>query len=1379
MSQSVEPTLNSGDADTPGSAPSSSASESLGDILSTLVGGTPIVRAKMVDTDVDFTMDSGSQVTIVNESFFDRHLRSKLGKLEDASTFLKLRAANGLELPFIGYFVVDIEVFGRLVRDRGILVQKNNGSPSTSKSVGLLGMNVLGEIPEFTDWIQERQKEESKEAQKVSGKTVKLAYSTRTCIPAWSVTHVRVTGPEYSGPCIVERLDNPLPGNLKLVQTFVDSREGNFQVQLVNFSTQDVWLPSHLPVGQLSGVDVVDKESPDVSFVEVSANEVLVDVQPVRSVNSEQKTSGDKAGDKDMSSEPGLEDWLSGVTVPKNLDPAVKQKLMDILRKNHQAFAKHDDDIGRTTTIKQRIHTTDDIPVRQPHRRIAPHLYGEVKTHIKELLRKGIIRESKSEYASPIVVCRKKNGQVRMCADYRKLNQKVVGDSFPLPRIDESLESLAGAKYYSTVDLKSAYTQVEVDERDIHKTAITTPFGLYEHLFMPFGIKTSPNEFQRLMQIVFRDELHWMLLVFLDDLIIYAKTIDEHLDKLDIVLQRLIENNLKAEPSKCLFLQEYAKFLGKMVSERGIECDPAKIQAVEEWPVPTNTSELGAFLGTVGYHRRHIKNFSQIAKPLHELLSMDPNRCKKKQPGRKRSKPKDTHWRWEEIHDNAFQTLKTRLVTAPVLGFPDFSKPFTLETDASHQGLGAVLLQEQDGETRVIAYASRGLRGPERNMASYSSMKLELLALKWAITEKFPDYLSGNPFVVYTDNNPLCYIQTSAKLKAVEQRWVSELARFRFTIKYRPSKLNGSADGLSRKPNTEYYTLDEEEVADAMGVTIIPTDLRHKLLESVTVMQTAGINEVQLEVQPPSAVLPNISKEELLEMQRQDPEMSQVWKILDEGRTPTVRERRGTPPGVRDYLKQWSKLTVHDGLLHRVVKDPSGDIIKQVLWPRCLREKTLETMHDTLGHQGVERTELLIRSRCFWPRMARDIKQYVENCERCRVAKMPHKKIRTPMRTITAKEPNEVLAIDFTLLEEASNGMENALVLTDVFSKYSQAVGTQNQKASTVAKMLVKHWFFVYGVPHRIHSDQGKCFDAKIVKNLYNIYGIDKTRTAPYSPPGNGQCERFNLTLHGLLVTLQPQQKSRWPEHLQEVTYAYNVTPHSGTGFSPFYLMMGRNPRLPIDSWISPEGEDSTTEWVEKHREGILRAYQKATENLKSAALKRKKVYDRAAKEHILPIGSHVYLRSRPMGRNKIQDAWDPQIHVIAERRENVYGVQPVSGKRGTRYINRKDLQPCVQQPQEMSLDAPRRKRTQRQNRAKQDKPLSCLSESSEDSDVGEIDIAIPRLVDDSSDEESQSEEEPEEIPLRRSARANKGQHSNPHHLPRTAVRQVVYSTKL
>ena len=230
-----------------------------------------------------------------------------------------------------------------------------------------------------------------------------------------------------------------------------------------------------------------------------------------------------------------------------------------------------------------------------------------------------------------------------------------------------------------------------------------------------------------------------------------------------------------------------------------------------------------------------------------------------------------------------------------------------------------------------------------------------------------------------------------------------------------------------------------------------------------------------------------------------------------------------------------------------------------------MKDEVLQELHDKMGHQGIDRVEKLVRSRFYWPNIRSDIQHWISIWERCNLAKIQHLKVRTPMRSIVAREPLEVIAIDFTVLEPASNGMENVLVMTDVCSKFTVAVPTRNQTAQTVAKAVVQEWFFRYGVPCWIHSDQVCCFDAKIVTELYKIYAIQKSRTTSFHPMGNGQCERYNRTMHALLLTLTPTQKSKLPEHLPELTHAYNVTPHAATGFSPFYLMFSPVPRLPVD----------------------------------------------------------------------------------------------------------------------------------------------------------------------------------------------------------------------
>ena len=435
-------------------------------------------------------------------------------------------------------------------------------------------------------------------------------------------------------------------------------------------------------------------------------------------------------------------------------------------------------------------------------------------------------------------------------------------------------------------------------------------------------------------------------------------------------------------------------------------------------------------------------------------MNQDPNKGKKRKPGRKWNSATPEPFVWRPEHQESFDSLKRALITAPVLGFADFKKPLILETDASHQGLGALLLQEQDGKTRVIAYASRGLRGPEKNQTAYSSMKLELLAVKWAVTEKFRDYLLGVKFVIYTDNNPLSYIQTSAKLTAAEHHWQAELARFNFSIHYRPGRLNASADGLSRKPQaepTDFSVIGEDEIADIHQVTVLPPDLRQKLLKGAACAVTAKVGDTHEGVEP--TVLPSLGIGEIQQAQRKDPVLGRIWYYIDRGHEPARREKRKEPPAVAKLLQQWDRLQICAGRLCRTMVDPTdGSKITQLLLPSTMKDEVLQELHDKMGHQGIDRVEKLVRSRFYWPNIRSDIQHWISMCERCNLAKMPHLKVRTPMHSIVAREPLEVIAIDFTVLEPASNGMENVLVMTDVYSKFTIAVPTRNQTAQTVAK---------------------------------------------------------------------------------------------------------------------------------------------------------------------------------------------------------------------------------------------------------------------------------------------------------------------------------------
>jgi transposase InsO family protein len=388
------------------------------------------------------------------------------------------------------------------------------------------------------------------------------------------------------------------------------------------------------------------------------------------------------------------------------------------------------------------------------------------------------------------------------------------------------------------------------------------------------------------------------------------------------------------------------------------------------------------------------------------------------------------------------------------------------------------------------------------------------------------------------------------KLGATELRWISQLSQFNFEIKYRSGRSNKAADALSRK-------YQESQLSEKFIQPIVQsTNLQ--ILKTVI----PSVRQVDASILESSHPLPQYTQEDLAKFQRDDPVI---------GRFITIRQDNpGSPPSsivivkedkhVRKLLRDWNKIHEVNNVLYRHICDPNEGQLTQLLVPKVLQPVLLSALHDQAGHQGSERTWALMKHRGYWPFVRKDILQYCERCERCMIAKAPQPRVKPPMGHLLADRPLEVLAIDFTVLERSSCGKENVLVMTDVFSKFTQAVPTKDQKAVTVAKVLVRDWFQKYGVPARIHSDRGRNFESGLVQELCNLYNIKKSRTTPYHPSGNAQCERYNRTMHNLLATLPPERKKKWPQFLLEVVFAYNVTPHSSTKLSPYYLFFGREP---------------------------------------------------------------------------------------------------------------------------------------------------------------------------------------------------------------------------
>ena len=387
-------------------------------------------------------------------------------------------------------------------------------------------------------------------------------------------------------------------------------------------------------------------------------------------------------------------------------------------------------DLGRREKVKHTIKLDDYTPFKERYRCIPPQQYEEVKQHLKEMLEIGAISESKSPWASVVVLVRKKDGSLRFCIDLRKLNARNVKDAYSLPRIEETLDCLNGAQWFTSLDLKLGYWQVELDEESKALTAFTVgPLGFYQCGCMPFGLTNVPATFQRLMESCLGDmHLEWVI-IYLDDIIIFSKAPKEHLQRLRGVFQKLHEAELKLKPKKCEFFKTKISHLGHIVSRDGIECDPRKIEAIKNWKRHITVHDVRSFLGFTNYYRRFIHKYAQMANPLNKLISSENATKKHKKV------------EWDDKYEEAFIALKEQCCTPLILAYADYSKPFKLHTDASGLGLGAILYQTQDdGTDRVIAYASRTLSKSEKNYPAY---KLEFLALKWSVCDRFHEYLYG------------------------------------------------------------------------------------------------------------------------------------------------------------------------------------------------------------------------------------------------------------------------------------------------------------------------------------------------------------------------------------------------------------------------------------------------------------------------------------------------------------------------------------------------------------------------------------------------------------------------------------------------------------
>ena len=605
-------------------------------------------------------------------------------------------------------------------------------------------------------------------------------------------------------------------------------------------------------------------------------------------------------------------------------------------------------------------------------------------------------------------------------------------------QIDKTLDSLQGSQWFSSLNLKSCYWQVEMDEESKPLTAFTVGLlGFYECKRMPFRLTNTPATFQRLMETCLGDlNLHWCI-IYLDDIVMF-KDLASHLERLEAVFQKLEEAGLKLKPSKCELFWRQLAYLGHVISAKGVATDESKIEAIKNWLTPTNVTEVRSFLGFMGYYCRFIPKFAQVACPLHELTSGE-------NVGKKKAAIK-----WDSRCQQVFDDLKTLCTMAPILAYANFTKPFKLHTDACGTGLGTVLYQtKEDGTEAVIAYASRSLNKAESH---YPAHKLEFLTLKWAVVEKFHEYLYGLTFDVYTDNNQLTYVLTTANLDAASHHWVTSLANYNFRLHYRAGKTNIDADALSRVSWPEC-------MPDNLGTSLKVNAAAVRAIQEAALDQPAcPIEAYSYDLHVIGAIqdsqqLAQMTLDDWRQAQEVDPVLGIIVKRLREGMLEQDWSKKTDSPKLSQYRREWNNLVLQKGVLYRRARPrESEETLLQLLLPIAQREVALMGCHDEVGHLGLECKLDLMLDRFFWPHMAVQVKEHIGKCHPCLAFKARQPK--APLENIMATHPLELIHLDYLCLEPGKGLEENVLVITDHFTRYAQAYVTRTQMAQTMAKTL-------------------------------------------------------------------------------------------------------------------------------------------------------------------------------------------------------------------------------------------------------------------------------------------------------------------------------------
>ena len=1106
--------------------------------------GEVTITGKINNFEVIFLVDTGAAVSAVSSSFWDSHLSQLCLELED-SKFSSVNTVGNQCLPVLGKINLPLKI-GSQFYSVDIHVIKD----LTYQAI--LGRDFLvshhGNIDFQSQTLQIRPGKSSlNKEQNLNKDSLSVHAMSNVILPPQSEmivsAEVNVSSTQSTKFGLITPRDT-LPYKYNIFGAFelVTLREdGVIPIRLINPTIKPVKIYRRTKLADFKEVE------PDIATFELKDDEKSL---PKVSNTSSENNSNEYSKLPDLSN--------------SDLDENSKRKLEQLLYKFRDLFPKDKSQLGRTNLVQHTIETGTYPPIKQRPYRSNPEGRKEIDKQVEEMLENNFIQPSVSPWASPVVLVKKKDGTMRFCVDYRKLNAVTYKDSFPIPLVIDALDSMTGAQYFSTLDLMSGYWQIPLHPSAMEKTAFVTHNGLYEFLVMPFGLCNAPSSFQRLMSHILRGLQYKYALIYIDDILVYSKSIDEHISHLEEIFRRLREADVKLNSNKCHFAKKEVLYLGHVITPEGIKPNPAKISVVKDFPVPRNLKELRNFLGLANYYRRFVKDFAKIANPLHELTCKRVKFC------------------WTTSCAEAFDKLKRALVSAPVLVFPDFSKEFLLFVDACDTGIGMTLSQVQNNKEVVVAYDGRGLLKSERN---YSTTEKECLALISAI-KKFQPYLHGRKFKVYTDHSSLRWLLNMKNANGRLARWSLLIQQYDFEIIHRPGKYNSNADSLSRRPYNICRISSKE------------TDVT-----------------------------------EIAEKQRRDQDLFAIIEFLENDVLPDDDTK------ARKLLLLKDKFFIgEDNLLYHLNQTHkrrcrSEVIYSQLVVPSSMKYEVLSNLHDHVagGHFGVHKTFSKVSERYWWDGMFKDVEHWCKSCTDCSTRKTPRNRKRAPLLPIPVEGAFHRIGIDVLgPFPESHRGNRYIVVVSDYLTRWPEAFAVSSTEATVIARLLVDEIIARHGAPKELLSDRGQNFLSKIVAEVCKIFQIHKVNTSSFHPQTDGVVERFNSTLCQSLSMYVSKTQKDWDEYIPLILFAYRTSVSETTGDSPFYLLYGREPRLPLDTKLLQPSDLSTS--ISEHRRKIVEkieiAQQLAKENIQRTQQSMKSYYDRKAKDVDFEVGDRVWVFS-------------------------------------------------------------------------------------------------------------------------------------------------------